>query len=317
MTSAQPRVVVVGSLNRDYVCTVERLPSTGETVLGSELELHAGGKGSNQAVAAAVVGAVVGVPCAIVGAVGRDADGAALLDGLRGAGVDTTSVAELPDVRTGAALITVDAAGANTIVVSPGANHRLDERGVARALDALVDEDGIVVLQGELTAAVTESAVRLAARAGARVVVNLAPVRPLPEELMARCDPLVVNESEAAGLVGAVSGSGARATPAQAAALLGSRAASAVVTAGAAGVVVAVNGTITSVPAPVTEVVDSTGAGDAFTGALAAGLARGRDLVTAARWGVAVASYSVGRPGAQASYPRGDACEALLAERGP
>jgi ribokinase len=314
MTSTpRARVVVVGSLNRDYVCTVERLPSTGETVLGSELALHDGGKGGNQAVAAALVGAVTGADCALVGAVGDDADGEALLAGLRSAGVDTGTVSALPDVRTGAALITVDGSGANTIVVAPGANHRLEEETVTAALLPLLGAGVVVVLQGELTAALTEAALRQAAQAGARVVLNLAPARPMPDDLLASCDPLVVNESEAAALSGADSGDGADQVV-SAALHLGARARSVVVTAGSQGAVVAVDGTTTVVPAPATEVVDSTGAGDAFTGALAVGLAHGHGLLTAVRWGVAVASYSVGHAGAQGSYPRDEACAALLAD---
>jgi len=304
------RVVVVGSLNRDYVCTVDQLPAAGETRMGRELVLHSGGKGGNQAVAAALVGAVTGRPCFLVGGVGGDADGEALVDDLRRAGVAVERVSVEEGVRTGAALITVAADGQNTIVVAPGANHAVTEATVTTALDRLVEEGTVVVLQAELRVPVVEAAVRRASAAGARVVLNLAPFAPVADDVLAVCDPVVVNESEASALLG-TSVRGPVAVQ-HAALALACRARSAVVTAGAAGATVAAGGACTHVPAPPVDVVDSTGAGDAFTGALAAGLAAGKDLVGAAGWGVAVASYSVGRPGAQSSYPRGRECDRLL-----
>jgi ribokinase len=306
------RIVVVGSLNRDYVCHVEQLPGPGETRLGGELALFSGGKGGNQAVAAAAVGSVTGHPCSLVGSVGDDEDGRALLADLRGSGVDVREVAVTDRVRTGAALITVSADGENTIVVAPGANHSVTEPAVADAFGRVLAADDVVVIQAELPLAVVQTAVREAAAGGARVVLNLAPFTALPDDVLALCDPLVVNESEAAGLLG-VSVDGVAGARTAAAALAGT-ARSAVVTTGAAGAVVAAGTDCTHVPAPKVDVVDSTGAGDAFTGALAVALAAGRDLVTAARWGIAVASYSVCRPGAQASYPRGEDCAGLLRE---
>jgi ribokinase len=306
------RIVVVGSLNRDYVCHVDRLPAPGETRLGGALALFSGGKGGNQAVAAAAVGSVTGHPCSLVGSVGDDEDGRALLADLRGSGVDTSEVAVTDEVRTGAALITVSADGENTIVVAPGANHSVTEAAVADAFARGLAATDVVVVQAELPLEVVHAVVRRAATLGARVVLNLAPFTPLPEDVLALCDPLVVNESEAAGLLGeSVRGP---AGAAGAAAALAGTARSAVVTTGAAGAEVAAGPDTTHVPAPEVEVVDSTGAGDAFTGALAVALAAGRDLVTAARWGIAVASYSVCRPGAQASYPRGEECARLLRE---
>jgi ribokinase len=306
------RIVVVGSLNRDYVCHVDRLPGPGETKLGGELALFSGGKGGNQAVAAAAVGSVTGHPCSLVGSVGDDEDGRALLADLRSSGVDTSEVAVAADARTGAALITVSGDGENTIVVAPGANHSVKEAAVADAFGRVLAPTDVVVVQAELPIGVVQAAVRRAAALQARVVLNLAPFTPVPDDVLALCDPLVVNESEAAGLLGgSVEGlAGAR----SAAAALAATARSAVVTTGAAGAVVAAGRDCTHVPAPEVDVVDTTGAGDAFTGALAVAMGAGRDLVTAARWGIAVASYSVSRPGAQASYPRGDRCRRLLRE---
>lgn len=293
-----PGVVVVGSLNRDYVCTVDRLPGAGETRLGSELTLWCGGKGGNQAVAAALMGA--GVRVAMVGAVGDDDDGRVLLDGLRAAGVDVADVGVRRGVRSGAALVTVADDGDNTIVVAPGANLTVSEDEVSAALRRR--DPAVVVVQGELPPGVVASALREAAALGSRPILNLAPVITLPDAVLRSCDPLVVNAGEAGDLLGRVVTDPAALE--SAARDLSRRARSAVVTGGAAGAWVAERGEVRHVPARPTAVVDTTGAGDAFTGALAVALALGRDLVDAAERGAAVAAHAVGRPGAQASFPR-------------
>jgi ribokinase len=310
-----PSVVVVGSLNRDHVCTVDRLPGPGETRLGTGLTLWSGGKGGNQAVAAALVGADVaeaaGVGVAMVGAVGDDADGAALLAGLRAVGVDVDDVAVRRGDRSGAALITVAEDGENTIVVAPGANGTVevaDVRAVLRRRSPTV-----VVVQGELPPAVVAAAIEEAAALGARPLLNLAPVIPVDDTVLELCDPLVVNAVEAGALLGrTLAGTddldGATRE-------LSSRARSIVVTGGGAGAWVCERGPVRHVPARPATVVDTTGAGDAFTGALAVGLAVGRGITEAAAWGAAVAAYAVGRPGAQASFPRGS--EAGLDGSGP
>jgi ribokinase len=298
VSSGSPTVIVVGSLNRDYVCRVDRIPGPGETRLGSELTVWCGGKGGNQAVAAALVG---GVAVAMVGAVGDDADGAALLEGMRDAGVDVDEVLVRRGVRSGAALITVADDGENSIVVAPGANGTVDSRDVRTALRRRAP--AVVIAQGELPPSVVAATLEEAAAVGARPVLNLAPVITLDPSVLRLCDPLVVNAGEAGALVGrSLSG------PAdlEAAALtLSGRAASAVVTGGAWGAWSSDGGQVRHVPARPGDVVDTTGAGDAFTGALAVALALRRDLTEAAAWGAAVAAYAVGRPGAQASFPRG------------
>jgi ribokinase len=296
-------VVVVGSLNRDYVFSVDRLPGPGETLLGQDLVLWCGGKGANQTVAAALIGAGHDVPVAIVGAVGGDDDGGALVEGLREAGVDAADVVVRPDVRSGAALITVAADGENTIVVAPGANRTLGPDEVAAALARR--RPAVVVVQCEIAPDVVVRTVGAAAALGARPVLNLSPVPgpghpALEESVLALCDPLVVNESEAGALLGrTVSAGGAEA----AARDLAARVRSVVVTAGASGAYVVADGEARHVPATPATVVDTTGAGDAFTGALAVALALGHDLVTATTGGARVAAYSVARPGAQASFP--------------
>jgi ribokinase len=305
--TGQGGIVVVGSLNRDHVCRVDRIPGPGETRIGEELRLYCGGKGGNQAVAAALVG---GVDVAMVGAVGQDADGTALLEGLRGAGVDVQDVVIRDDVASGAALIIVADDGENSIVVAPGANHRVDADSVRSALARR--GAAVVLAQGELPPDVVGATLEEADRLGARPVLNLGPVIPLAEEVLALCHPLVVNQTEAGDLLGRrVDGDEELAA---AAAELSQQSRSVVVTAGAAGAWTGEGGQVLHVPARPASPVDTTGAGDAFTGALAVGLALGRGLVESASWGAAVAAYAVGRPGAQASFPRG--AEALPGESG-
>jgi ribokinase len=292
----QVDVVVVGSVNRDYVCRVDVLPAPGETVLGGEASVGSGGKGGNQAVAASLLGART----AMVARVGRDDDGRALVEDLAGAWVDTTEVVAT-GVRTGMAFVLVDATGENSIVVAPGANELLEPATTARSVRNMLAPTGVLVVQAEIPEAAFDAAVVAAGEVGCRAVVNLAPYRPVPAEVLALCDPLVVNESEASGLLGReVRG------PEQARAAVGDLldcCRSAVVTVGAQGAVVGATGVLEHVPAEAVQVVDTTGAGDAFTGALAAALSAGRDLVEAVRIGVGAGSYAVGRPGAQASFP--------------
>jgi ribokinase len=295
-------LVVVGSLNRDYVCSVDHLPGAGETRLGSDLTLWCGGKGGNQAVAAALVGAPHEVGVALVGAVGADDDGTALLEGLRGAGVDVADVSVRRDLRSGAALITVAGDGENTIVVASGTNRTVEPDDVRAALRRR--GPAVVVTQGELPPVAVAAALHEAVALGARPVLNLAPVIPVDVSVLAVCDPLVVNRGEAEVLLGrSLPGAAGLAAAVRD---LSRRSRSVVVTAGAAGAWTSDGTSVEHVPAKPAAVVDTTGAGDAFTGALAVALALGRDLVTAVTWGSTVAASAVGRVGAQASFPRGD-----------
>ena len=295
--SREVDVVVVGSVNRDYVCRVQVLPAPGETVLGGEASVGSGGKGGNQAVAASLMGART----AIVARVGRDDDGRALAKDLAESWVDTTELVAT-STRTGMAFVMVDAAGENSIVVAPGANELLEATTTSRAVRDLVAPTGVVVTQAEIPVPAFEAAIRAAGEVGARAVVNLAPYRPVPDDVLALCDPLVVNESEASGLLGRPV-HGLEQAHAAVAELL-SRSRSVVVTVGPAGAVVGSADGVAHVPAETVDVVDTTGAGDAFTGALAAALSAGTDLVDAVRIGVRAGSYAVGRPGAQASFAR-------------
>lgn len=289
-------VVVVGSVNADLVVGVDRRPAPGETVLGSDLATHPGGKGANQAVAAARLGGRAG----IVGRVGDDGHGALLRGALAGDGVDLAHLVTTPGAPTGVALITVGPDGDNSIIVSPGANARLGPDDV-EAARAMITGASVVSVQLEVPLPAVRAAAGIAARAGARVVLNLSPAAPVPGELLALCDPLVVNAHEAAFLLG---GGGDART--MAAALAGSGPRSAVVTLGAGGAVVADGAGTTAIPSPKADAVDTTGAGDAFTAALCLRLARGDSLRDAARYAARAGAAAVRRPGAQSSFPTPD-----------
>jgi ribokinase len=289
-------VVVVGSLNVDYRVEIMRRPAPGETVLGGDVQRLSGGKGANQAVGVASAGGA----CALVGCAGDDADGDLVLDALRARGVDVSGVVRAPDVRTGNAFIFVTPDGENTIVVASGANHRVD---AASALEAIrIAAPAVVLLQGELAVDTTADLLAGLRHIAARVVVNLAPVIALPAEAISGWDTLVVNAGEAAQLLGVAAVAVADAE--RAAAALRDRARQAVVTLGPNGAVGAdARGTFT-VPAPRVEAVDTTGAGDAFAGALAFRIARGQDLRPALEGAVAAGAHAVGYAGAQP--PAGD-----------
>ncbi|WIX80761.1 ribokinase [Amycolatopsis carbonis] len=286
-------VLVVGSANADLVVPVDRRPAGGETVLGGDTVLSPGGKGANTAVAAGRLGADV----ALLGAVGSDPYGALLRDSLAGAGVSTTFL-RVVDRPTGIAYITVTPDGENSILVSPGANSALTPADITS--EALAGA-AVVVLSLEVPLPTVEHAVRRAAAAGVTVVLNLSPAARLSASTLAAVDVLLVNEHEAAYLL--------RSDDADPRELLDLGPRAAVVTLGAKGAVVVDADGVTEVASPAVEAVDTTGAGDAFAGALAAALSEGTALVTAARRAVKVAAISVTRHGAQPSYPSSDELE--------
>jgi ribokinase len=294
-------LLVVGSANADLVIGVDRRPAAGETVLGTDLVTHPGGKGANQAVAAARLGART----ALLARVGDDAHGSLLSDSLRTAGVDTATLLT-GGAPTGVALITVDPSGDNSIVVSPGANGRLSPEDV-RAAGRLLAAARVVSLQLEIP---LPTVVTVVETTHARVVLNPSPPAPLPAEVLAACDPLVVNEHEARFLLGEEAGE----TPEDwASALLALGPRSVVVTLGAAGALVADADGAVRIPSMRVRAVDTTGAGDAFTGALAWRLSAGDDLETAARFAVRVGAAAVTKAGAQESYPTLEEVEAVTA----
>ncbi|MBW6455846.1 MAG: ribokinase [Trueperaceae bacterium] len=317
----------------DLVVSVPRFPVAGETLLGGDYARHPGGKGANQAVAAARAGGAV----AMVGRVGADAFGDALTRGLAADGVATEAIAALADAPTGVAFISIDPSAQNTIIVAPGANARLAPRDLDAARFAGAR---VVLLQLEVPLETTLRAAELGRGAGARVVLNLAPAQPLTAAQLADVDLLLVNETEAAGLTGIPVDEVARA-PERAAAALTALVPAAVLTLGAAGAAWAEAGAdaaagdaagtgtgagVTAthaadapatglVPGFVVEAVDTTAAGDAFAGALAVRLAQGAPLAEAVRHANAAGALAATRPGAQPSLPTAAEIDAFLARQ--
>ncbi|WP_412160872.1 ribokinase [Curtobacterium flaccumfaciens] len=280
-------IVVVGSLNADLVVRTARFPQPGETLQGSDLAILPGGKSANQAVAAGRLGGTV----RMIGAVGDDGNGALLRDSVAAAGVDTTHVAVREGVATGTAVITVDAAGENTIVISAGANGTLTPDDVP---DDVFAGAAVLGLCLEVSIDVVLAAARAAHAAGVTVLTNLSPFGAVPAELLELTDVLLVNEHEAA-------------------ALGDHGVARSIVTRGGAGCVVHDGGAEpVSINAVQVEPVDTTGCGDAFMGAVALRLAAEDTLVDAARFAVGVGAYAATKPGAQASYPTTAELEAFL-----
>jgi ribokinase len=306
------RVVVVGSANVDIAVRVPRLPVPGETVLGSEAATLIGGKGANQAVAARRLGA----DTVLVAAVGDDRFGDDVRAALAREGLPAGHLITVNGAATGVALIVVDAAGENTVVVAPGANGRLDGRVLDR-LPALLDPDAVLLLQLEIPLPACLAAARDARRAGARVVLNAAP---LPEaadaalaELLQEVDILVVNEGEAARLGGHPAGSVEWVAAAAGLCDLGPK--TCVVTLGARGAVSADGAEAVAQAAFPVDAVDTTGAGDAFCGALAAALAGGAGLDEALRRACAAGAIATTRMGAQSAMPTAAELDAFLAAR--
>ena len=290
------RIVVLGSLNVDLVVTVPHLPQPGETVLGDGLASYPGGKGANQAVAAARLGGQV----AMIGRVGNDSFGAGLIENLDRNGVDSSGVDRDPAAPTGAALIYVEAGGQNMIAVAPGANGTVGPMDAQRAVSRLVAGD-VLVLQLEIPITVIEHAAVVARRAGAFVLLNAAPAQRLEPGLLSQLDALVVNEREAGVLVDQET------SPEAAASALRARGARiAIVTLGPAGSVFCDDTGVHRVePFPVKS-IDATGAGDAFMGALAVGIARRLETGAAVRFGNAAGAAATSSVGAQAALPRLD-----------
>ncbi|WP_375432806.1 ribokinase [uncultured Friedmanniella sp.] len=285
------RVVVVGSVNADTSLHVERIPGPGETVAATSSHVSAGGKGANQACAVVRAGA----PCLIVGAVGTDQAGDMLTAELDRRGVVLEELSRLPDVQSGGATVLVDSSGENCIVIVGGANAALAPAQVTAALDRTSDV-GVVLTQGELNVACVEAAAAWAAAADVRFVHNLAPYRAATAELLAVCDPLVVNEHEAAQLAAELGRPSDDVDDLLA--LLQTHCRSVVITLGDAGAAYSsAAGTGRRASAQVT-VVDTTGAGDAFVGAAVASLLTDDDLGRACEAGVAAGAVAVQHPGA-------------------
>ena len=302
---------MVGSANLDLVVEVPRLPLVGESVLGGDLSRIPGGKGANQAVAAARLGRSV----AMIGRVGDDEGGRMLRAALKADGVDTAHLTTTPDTPNGVALIAVGADGDNSIVVSPGANNRLSVDDVAAAADVL-GAAAVTLVQLESP---VDAVLAAAESAGGVVVLNPAPApsSPLPARLLEEVDVIVPNQTELALLTGHDGP-----VDAEVAARLAARlpVQAVVVTLGALGALVVVEGVegeVTHIPAPVVDPVDATAAGDSFCGALADALVRTEPMVDAVRWAVRVGAATTLRPGAQPSLPTPAEVASLLEEAHP
>lgn len=309
MIAPRRSIVVVGSLNVDAVVRVERFPRPGETVIGASHTLYPGGKGGNQACAAARLGGAV----EMVGQVGGDAHAAWLRDHLVRDGVDVTAVARDEAVSSGVATIQIDASGQNQIVIVPGANGTLSpERLRSTAADVMAGAS-IVLLQLEIPLDTVIEAAIAARRAGAVVILDPAPARAIPDALLAACDYVTPNELELAMLVGA-SHDGSLDAVAGAHALLARGARNVVVKLGAAGaVLVRRDHDTTPFPSFAVDAVDTTAAGDCWNGAFAVALAEGSSADRAGRFACAAAAISVTRAGAQPSLPTRAEVDALLA----
>jgi ribokinase len=309
VSNAMRPILVIGSLNMDMVARCTALPAKGQTVFGEDFFTAPGGKGANQAVAAARLGARV----AMAGCVGADGFGDALTDGLRAAGIGTDAI--IPVARpTGAALITIDAEGANTIVVISGANAASDATLVDRAL-AGAGGPGILLLQNEIPAAANAHAIRRAHASGWFVMLNPAPAAPLDEDLLPLLDIIAPNETEAASITG-------RPVAGRADALAAARS---LVARGARGVLITRGGDgalwcdvsrCLHCPAVPVQAVDTTAAGDAYIGALAAALAGGRALPDCLGFAAAAAALSVTRLGAQPSLAARGELDEFIARYG-
>lgn len=295
-------VVVFGSINLDLVTRTPRLPSPGETLIGRSFASYPGGKGANQALAAARAGAAV----RLYGAVGRDAAADSALELLRAGKVDVSGVRTV-DAPTGCATILVDDAGENAIVVVAGANERVDPDAIP---DAVLAPGAVLLLQHEIPAPANAALIARAARSGVRIVLNAAPARALERRLLGTVHTLIVNESEAAALA-MMLGWPTEANGFAAAAAAAINGLEVVVTKGAAGAVSICGDEEIHVDAPTVTVVDATGAGDAFVGAYAAALAAGSDRATAIRGACAAGSLACTTHGAQPALPERAAIDAL------
>lgn len=298
-------IAVLGSTNMDLVAYVPKAPRLGETVTGRAFRTVPGGKGANQAVAAARAGGKV----VMIGAVGADEFGVRLRSALTAAGVDTAGLRTV-EGASGTAHITVDDEGGNSIIVVPGANAAVT--GLETGDEARIAAAGALLLQLELPLSAVLAGARAARAHGVRTVLTPAPAQPLPADLLAATDLLVPNEHEAAALTGLTD-------PLQAAEALLAEVPEVVITLGAAGALYAARGAEPlTVPAPRVRAMDTTAAGDTFVGALAVALGEGRPMPEALRWASAAAALSVQRPGAQDSMPtRAETDAFALARRDP
>jgi ribokinase len=297
MTTSTPKICVVGSSNIDLISKVERLPKLGETMMGRSFHMGYGGKGANQAVMAARMGAQV----SMVTQVGRDVFGEGTLRNYQEQGIDTTHVLFDDALFSGVAPIFVDDRAQNFIVIIPGANMGLTPADVQGARDKILAAD-LLICQLEIAVETTLQALRIAKTGNVRTILNPAPAMPIPDEMLRLADICAPNETETELLTGLPVGTTAEATAA-AHALQARGAGTVILTLGERGALLVDRGVQISIPAFKVEAVDPTGAGDAFIGSLAAFLGEGCSLDEAIRRANAVAALSVTRIGTQVSFP--------------
>ena len=294
------RIVVVGSLNADFVVRMERFPAPGETLVGREFAVFAGGKGANQAYGAARLGGRV----SMLGQVGGDAHGEWLAQSLASAGVDVSHVQRDPDVSSGIALISIDASGQNQIVLVPGANGTFTAERLERSRQVIAGAR-VVLLQLEIPMETVAAAAQLARESGALVILDPAPALDISDDLLRLADYITPNETELAVLTGAPSGEElGRSEAAERTRELRARGARRVIVKmGSRGALMVADDGEEFWPAIPVRAVDTTAAGDAFNAAFAVALAGGKSDAEAGGFATAAAAYSVTRKGAQASMP--------------
>jgi ribokinase len=290
-----PEVVVIGSLNMDFFFHTPRIPAAGETLLGGKFITAPGGKGANQAVGLAKLGRDV----AMVGRVGEDPFGQTLIDGLKEQGVDISHIQRDPESATGVALILLEQNGQNRIIVASGANQRLQPEHLS-VVEPLIAGAQVLVMQLETPLETVMRAATIAKEAGIQVVLNPAPGKPLPSELLRQVDILIPNEVEAAMLVGASEGADLHAIAKQ---LLQEGAKIVLITLGGAGALFVNDEGSKRMPPFDVEVVDTTAAGDAFVAGFVAALTEGKSMHEAVRWGNAAGALACTRIGAQPALP--------------
>ncbi|HJR81902.1 MAG TPA: ribokinase [Anaerolineales bacterium] len=305
-----PKIVVVGSANTDFVLSVSELPSHGETVLGNQFRVVRGGKGANQAVAAARLGADV----TLVARLGTDSFGNEALAAYQQEGIHTDFIVQDPDIHSGVALIMVNTNGENLIGVGPGANNHLSIENVQAATAAIQEADCLLV-QLEVPLGVVQAAVDIARGHDVKVILNPAPARKISQEILKLVDYLTPNETEAAILADQDVTAIETGSLPRLASLLGVP--NLVVTLGSRGACIIQNGQTTMIPPFQVTPVDTTASGDAFNGALAVALARGENITQAVKYGNAAGAITATRPGAQPSLPTSKELEQFMVSSAP
>ena len=309
MDQNKPKIVVVGSSNMDLVVKSPRIPAKGETILGGDFIMTPGGKGANQAVAAAKLGAEV----YFVAKLGDDIFGRQSLSNFQKVAVQTEYVVQTNEAPSGVALITVDDAGDNVIVVAPGANLKLSPEDVRKAQSAIASS-GAVAAQLEVPLETVEFAARLANDAGVPFILDPAPAQKLSPEFLGMVDVLTPNETEAEILTG-IEVTDEKSALVAAKDLLERGVTAIILTMGANGYLLATKEGAEFVPSVKVDAIDATAAGDAFTGSLAVGLAQGKTLRNAALFANHVAALSVTKMGAQSSMPDAGQVENFMKQK--